>query len=73
MLCYYFDGQGAIIHSDTDYTIQIPIPKLARCRNVIAVCSAALQPKALAGALRTGLITHVIAAESVARQAMEIK
>jgi len=73
MLCSYFDLQGAIIRSETDYSIQIPIAKLARCRNVIAVCSAALQPKALVGALHTGLITHVIAAESTARKALEIK
>lgn len=73
LLCYYFELNGAIIQSDTDYTIQIPSSKLARCRNVVAVCSAALQPKALAGALRTGLITHVIAAESVARKALEYK
>lgn len=73
MLCSYFDIHGSIIHSDYDFTIQIPIKKLARCRNVIAVCSVALQPKALVGALRTGLITHVIASESVARKALEYK
>ncbi len=73
MLCSYFDIHGAIIHSDVDYAIQVPISRLARCRNVIAVCSAALQPKALVGALRTGLFTHVIAAESVARQALEVR
>jgi deoxyribonucleoside regulator len=73
LLCSYFDIHGVIIRSDSDYSIQIPIPKLARCRNVIGVSSAGLQPKALAGALRTGLITHLIAAESVARQALEIK
>jgi DNA-binding transcriptional regulator LsrR (DeoR family) len=73
MLCSYFDMHGVIIHSETDYSIQIPIARLARCRNVIAVGSAALQPKALTGALRSGLITHLITAESVARQALEIK
>lgn len=70
MLCSYYDIHGAFIYSAADYSIQIPIARLARCRNVIAVCSAALQPKALAGALRTRLITHLIAAESVARQAL---
>lgn len=73
MLCYYYDAYGAFIHSDTDFTIQIPFNKLSYCRNVIAVGSAALQPKALVGALRTGLITHVIVAESVARKALELK
>ncbi|MCE1252357.1 MAG: winged helix-turn-helix transcriptional regulator [Anaerolineae bacterium] len=73
MLCYYFDIHGDIIHSDSDYTIQIPIEKLARCRNVVAVCSVALQPKAIVGALRTGLITHIIATESAARQVLEFK
>lgn len=73
ILCSYFDARGEFIRSETDYSIQIPITRLARCRNVIAVCAAVLQPRALVGALRTGLITHVIAAESVARRALEIK
>lgn len=71
MLFSHFDANGVIIRSPTDYSIQIPIPDLARCRNVVAVCSVALQAKALIGALRTGLITHLITAESVARQALE--
>jgi deoxyribonucleoside regulator len=73
MLCSYFDINGSIIQSDTDFAIQIPIAKLAHCRNVIAVCSATLQPKALVGALRTGFVTHVIVAESIARKALEYK
>jgi deoxyribonucleoside regulator len=73
MLCSYFDINGSFIQSDTDFAIQIPIAKLARCRNVIAVCSATLQPKALVGALRTGLVTHIIVAESIARKALEFK
>jgi deoxyribonucleoside regulator len=73
MLCYYYDAAGGIIHSDTDFTIQIPLQKLSRCRNVIAVGSATLQPKALAGALHTGLITHVIVAESIAQKALDLR
>ncbi len=73
MLSSYFDIHGEMIHSETDYNIQIRIARLARCRNVIAVGSVALQPKALVGALRTGLITHVITAESVARAALDFK
>jgi deoxyribonucleoside regulator len=73
LLCYYFDLNGSIIQSETDFTLQVPLTTLARCRNVVAVCSMALQPKALVGALRTGLITHVIVAESIARKVLEYK
>jgi deoxyribonucleoside regulator len=73
LLCHYFDFNGIIIRSDSDYTIQIPIAKLSRCRNVVAVCSSALQPKAIVGALRTGLITHIIITEAKARQVLEFK
>lgn len=72
LLCSYFDGSGAFIQSETDYTMQVPLTRLARCRNVIAVGSATLQARALVGALRSGLITHVIVAENVARQALEV-
>ena len=71
MLCYYFERNGVIIESESDHTIQVPIPQLARCRNVIGIGSVALQPKALVGALKTGLLTHIITAESVAKQALE--
>jgi deoxyribonucleoside regulator len=73
LLCHYFDFNGIVIRSDSDYTIQIPIAKLSRCRNVVAVCSTALQPKAIVGALRTGLITHIIITEVKARQVLEFK
>jgi DNA-binding transcriptional regulator LsrR (DeoR family) len=72
MLCYYFDVEGNIIHSDTDFSIQIPLATLSRCPNVVAVCSAALQPKALLGALRSGLFMNVIASESLIKKTLEL-
>ena len=40
MLVYYFNEEGAVIQSDQDFAIQIPIETLRRCPNIIGVCSA---------------------------------
>ena len=73
LLAYYFNRQGEIIRSDTDYAIQIPTQLLGRCKHVVGVCSANVRPQTLAGALRTGLIHHIIATESSLRAAAECR
>ena len=71
LLAYYYDGQGEIIRSDTDYAIQIPTELLGRCAHVIGICSANVQPRALYGALKTGLIDTVIATQELMKAALE--
>ncbi|MEG1773948.1 MAG: sugar-binding domain-containing protein, partial [Oscillospiraceae bacterium] len=73
LLAYYFDVHGDIIRSDTDYAIQIPTQLLGRCKNVVGICSANVKPRALAGALRTGLIHHLVASEELVRAASEYR
>ncbi|MDL2260308.1 hypothetical protein LJB99_05500 [Deltaproteobacteria bacterium OttesenSCG-928-K17] len=68
LIAYYFNGRGEIIHSDFDYAIQIPLPLLQQSRNVVGICSANTHWAALGGALRTGLLTHLIAPESLVRR-----
>lgn len=68
LIAYYFNPAGEIIHSDSDYAIQIPLPLLTKCPNVIGVCSANVSRQALAGALRTGLITHIVAREQLLQE-----
>ena len=71
LLAYFYDDEGKILRSDTDYAIQIPTGVLARCPNVIGICSANVTPRTLLGALRTGLITHLIAREWLVQEALE--
>lgn len=65
LLAYYFNQEGQIFHSDTDYALQIPLELLQCCKNVVGVCSANTTPQALRGALATGLLHQVIATEEL--------
>lgn len=67
ILNYFVDESGHVIHSDTDYAIQIPLELLGRVRHVIGICSANTKPKALGGVLRSGYVNHIIAPEHVVR------
>ena len=71
LIAYYFNEKGEIISSDSDYAIQIPIDLLKKCKNVIGVCSANTGPKALLGALRTGLLTCVVAREKLVGEVLK--
>ena len=61
LLIYYFNDEGKIIQSDQDFAIQIPLDALKSCPNVIGVCSANTSTRALRGALKSGLFTHLVA------------
>ena len=67
MLVYYFNEEGAIIQSEQDFAIQVPLETLMRCPNIIGVCSANTSAKALHGALRTGAFTHIVARAALAQ------
>ena len=72
ILNYFVDVEGHVIHSETDYAIQIPLELLGRVRHVVGICSANTKPKALCGVLRTGYVNHIIAPEHVVRAALEL-
>lgn len=65
LLAYFFNESGQIIRSDHDFAIQLPVEQLAQCRNVVGLCSANTSVRALRGALRTGLFTHLVAREQL--------
>ena len=65
MLVYYFNEDGTVIQSDQDFAIQVPFETLKRCPNIIGVCSANTSAKALRGALRSGIFTHIVARASL--------
>ena len=65
MLIYYFNEDGTVIQSDQDFAIQIPLDLLRKCPNIIGVCSANTSEKALCGALRSNVLTHIVARASL--------
>ncbi len=68
MLIYYFNEAGTVIQSDQDFAVQIPLDTLGRCPNIIGVCSANTSAKALGGALKTGMFTHLVARQELVRE-----
>lgn len=72
ILNYYLNEQGEILYSDTDFAIQIPIEVLRKTKNVIGICASNLNPKALIGALKSGVINHLIAPEDIVKSVINI-
>lgn len=71
LLCYYFNLAGTIIRNENDCTMQIPLDQLSRAQQVVGICAGNVKPKALLGALQTGLFTHLIAPEPLILDALE--
>jgi DNA-binding transcriptional regulator LsrR (DeoR family) len=65
MLVYYFNEKGTLIQSEQDFAIQIPLDTLKKCRKIIGVCSANTRAKALRGALKSGIFTHIVASANL--------
>ena len=61
LLVYYFNEEGTVIQSDQDFAIQIHLELLKQCPHIVGVCSANTSEKALRGALRSGIFTHIAA------------
>lgn len=72
MLVYYFNEDGHVIQSEQDFAIQIPVDVLSRCQNIIGVCSANTSAKAVRGALRSGLLTHIVARSDIIEAVFEL-
>lgn len=72
MLNYFVDGEGRVIHADTDYAIQIPLELLRKTGHIVGICSANTSARALNGVLKTGLINHIIAPKQVVRNIFPI-
>ena len=71
MLVYYFNGEGTVIQSDQDFAIQVPLDTLRQCPRIIGVCSANTGAKALLGALRSGVFTHLVARSELVRSLLD--
>ena len=72
LLVYYFNEKGKIIESDQDFAIQIPLEVLRKCPNIIGVCSATTSEKALRGAMRSELFTHIVARKELVEKMLNV-
>lgn len=64
-IAYTYDINGQFIRPERDCVAHIPLDKLSHCRQVIGLCAADVSPQAVLGALRTGVLTHLFARESL--------
>lgn len=71
ILSYYFDKEGKIIEGENDFSIQIPWEDLKKVKKVIGIASSKINKKAVEGALKTGIFTHLIISEKLAEEIVE--
>ena len=69
-LSYYFNKRGEFISGACDFAMRIPLKDLTQVPKVIAIALTAGE-KAVLGALRTGVITHLIVTEAIARKVLQ--
>lgn len=69
-LSYYYNDRGEFISGEHDFAVRIPLGTLRRCPKIIGLALGAA-PAAIAGALQTGLFTHLLVTESTARKILE--
>jgi DNA-binding transcriptional regulator LsrR (DeoR family) len=68
---FYFDRDGNIIESENDIVVRIPLENLRRAKRVFAIGGGEKKRDSVAGALGTGLATHLITDEATAREIIE--
>lgn len=68
ILGYYYDIEGNFITSKNDYSIQIPLDSIKKCKNVIGIINSRVNINATIGALKTGLFTHILISESLVKE-----
>jgi deoxyribonucleoside regulator len=65
---YFYDREGNIITCETDIVIRIPLGLLRNAKKALAISTGLNKVDSIIGALRTGLITHLITDEMTARE-----
>lgn len=68
ILSYYYDKNGRFISGDNDFSIKISLKDLKKVKQVIGICSSKTNKEAVIGGLKTGLITHLIVDEALAKE-----
>ena len=72
LLSNFYDVNGNIIEGENDYVIRIPLDYLRKVNKVILVCSGNLRANSILGALKTGLITHIVTDDFAAKNVLEL-
>ncbi len=67
LLSYYFNVRGEFISGAGDFAVRIPLKLLRQLPKVIAIGLTAGE-KAVLGALRSGLVTHLVVTKDIARK-----
>lgn len=65
ILAYYYDEVGKILKLENTFAVQVLLKQIMGCKNVIGVCAANINAKAVKGALSTGLLNHIVMRESL--------
>lgn len=68
---YYYDQSGRLIDSENDIVIRIPLDSLKKAGAVIVLGGGEKKLLSTLGALRTGLVTHLVTDELTARRLVE--
>jgi deoxyribonucleoside regulator len=72
MLSYFYDIKGNVIEGENDYAIRIPFELLRKVDKVLLVCCGNVKAHALIGALRLGIVTHLVTDDITASAVLEI-
>jgi deoxyribonucleoside regulator len=68
---YYYDRNGRFIESENDIVIRIPLKALRKTRVVLVIGHGLEKIHTIIGALKTGLVTHLITDEETVLQVAE--
>ena len=72
VLSYFYDISGTLVEGENDLVIRIPLELLKRVKKVFLICSGETVAPALLGALRMGIVTHLITDDTAAATLIDI-
>lgn len=72
ILSNFFDINGKTISGEYDYSIAIPNELLLRTPIRLGVCANTTLPESVIGALRSGMVTHLILSERMAKDVLKL-
>ena len=65
MVSYYYDKDGNIIENENDVVFRIPLDQLKKADVVMGICGCNVTIDNLIGALKTGILTHIIVDQEI--------
>jgi DNA-binding transcriptional regulator LsrR (DeoR family) len=72
ILSYYYDIHGRFIKPEVYCSMQIPREILSKRKFVVGLCSAGVNSRALYGALKTGIFTHIAASKDILKEILDL-